>query len=87
MDDPKKLEEGFGAAKHEVGTRGFHGEKDSRIESADNGEKEQQKQEQSQQMAVTKPKSKRIATLDAFRGLTIVVPSFLLLIYELSSTN
>ncbi|KAL3531985.1 hypothetical protein ACH5RR_005506 [Cinchona calisaya] len=84
MHDPKKLEEGFGdlaneqqLVKEQDHTRNFDGDEkeDSRIGT--NQPMEQNQDEQSRQQQTTavtsKPKNKRIATLDAFRGLTVVL--------------
>ncbi|KAL4578648.1 hypothetical protein LXL04_014776 [Taraxacum kok-saghyz] len=70
MEDPKRVEEGFG-----------HGQISpaEKVEREDMGERSEMTTEQHHQTkvvetpALVKEKSKRIATLDAFRGLTIVL--------------
>lgn len=57
MADPRKMEEGQNMEK----------KGDELVEE------EQQQQLQEQQQPLVKQKTKRVATLDAFRGLTIVV--------------
>lgn len=78
MEDPKRVEEGFGNTP-----LGHEDEKeydDMKVaNNCDNGDrkddwsvaKDELKVEE--QVPVEKQKSKRVATLDAFRGLTIVV--------------
>lgn len=94
MEDPKKLEEGYGGdntpqilVKEEESRKFDSAHNDSRLDSTSevaNGagdDPEEQKtkglmnqpKQEEEQMVVTKPKKKRIATLDAFRGLTVVV--------------
>lgn len=79
MDNPKKLEEGFGDAGN---IQQDHCKKSSGIEPAtacgigNENEREQRScvaGKKEEQALLTKQKSKRVATLDAFRGLTIVV--------------
>ncbi|GMJ12082.1 hypothetical protein like AT5G27730 [Hibiscus trionum] len=62
MADPGKMEEGLAAAKV------VHEEEDKLVE-----EQRQEQEQQQQQQPLVKQKTKRIATLDAFRGLTIVL--------------
>lgn len=58
MEDPKRLEEGLS----------HNNEKNEvKLESRDHNENEPEKQ------LPEKKKTKRVATLDAFRGLTVVV--------------
>lgn len=70
MEDPKKLEEGYGASKNEeVQAKGS-----SEEAGHDSIEAERKNVITSEvQVEETKQKPKRVATLDAFRGLTIVV--------------
>lgn len=61
MEDPKKLEEGFG--------------KDHTLENAadDHINARDENESKAGEQPLVKQKTKRVATLDAFRGLTIVV--------------
>lgn len=71
--DAKRLEEGFGQTTVSVERKG--GEIDAEHDKQDNGTLVEQNAEEKgeDQQLYVKQKSKRIATLDAFRGLTIVV--------------
>lgn len=86
MEDHKKLEEGFGNQKkhtseEEIDYSDNQWKKDTRIVSNQDlvsHENEQNildqpLQQQEEEEPPLKQKSKRVATLDAFRGLTIVV--------------
>ncbi|KAK8638948.1 hypothetical protein V6N13_137356 [Hibiscus sabdariffa] len=71
MADPGKMEEGLGSAKvvrEEEDVENMGKKEDKLVEEQRQG----QEQEQEQQPLV-KQKTKRVATLDAFRGLTIVL--------------
>lgn len=85
MDNPKKLEEGYGDGRkqlvnEEQNIQQDHCKKYSGIEPANTSGIENEKEQtcsiagkKEEQTLLTKQKSKRVATLDAFRGLTIVV--------------
>lgn len=77
MADPRKLEEGFGTENA--------GKKDGENTNRDNSIENEPKstatsdlipEEQREEQPLIKQKTKRVATLDAFRGLTIVVMIF-----------
>jgi heparan-alpha-glucosaminide N-acetyltransferase len=83
MEDPKRMEEGLGhtALVANIDDENIHlSEKEGKTDGGDDNEKEERravhdhlaKHEGDRQPVVTQ-KSKRVATLDAFRGLTIVV--------------
>ncbi|KAK3043046.1 hypothetical protein RJ639_002614 [Escallonia herrerae] len=83
MEDPRRVEEGLGHTPlvKEGDKDNNHGKKEAKVEDA--GSIEKQKEEKSavsdqpeegkEERPLIKQKSKRVATLDAFRGLTIVV--------------
>lgn len=84
MEDPKKLEEGFGNQKiitseENIDITSHQGEKidinrvDNNQDLATHGNEQKILQKEGKEQPNIKNKSKRVATLDAFRGLTIVV--------------
>lgn len=75
MEDPKRLEEGsVNGTRLETEANGHRLKKDGENIGHDNNHGNEQKAEQ----PGMKQKTKRVATLDAFRGLTIVVRERLL---------
>lgn len=74
MEDPRKLEEGFGNEDHQ--SKRAAGDMPHDI-SSENERKSMTTsnlpEEQREEQPLVKQKTKRVATLDAFRGLTIVV--------------
>lgn len=80
MADPGNMEEGLAA--HEQGKEKHDGKvlgKKGADGSIEKEEKVDEQQNLDQQPVVVKQKTKRVATLDAFRGLTIVVSAFITL--------
>ncbi|KAL0375021.1 UNVERIFIED_CONTAM: hypothetical protein Sradi_3417800 [Sesamum radiatum] len=83
MEDPRKLEEGFGnGAQPASKDKDFQGKKatENIVHDAISNENEQKSittsdlpEERREQEPLVKQKTKRVATLDAFRGLTIVL--------------
>ncbi|KAK3036374.1 hypothetical protein RJ639_032143, partial [Escallonia herrerae] len=81
MDDPRRVEEGLGHTPLVKEGDNNHGKKEAKVDDADSIEKEKeersgvsnQAEERKGEQPLIKQKSKRVATLDAFRGLTIVV--------------
>ncbi|CAK9142301.1 unnamed protein product [Ilex paraguariensis] len=77
MEDPKRIEEGFGYAPivKEENTADNHGKKEGRDDVVERRavDKEEERMEPKEEQPPIKQKSKRVATLDAFRGLTIVL--------------
>lgn len=88
MEDPRKLEEGFGARtdfenekddhkhvygeKNDARTGGVH-DISNDIEPRSVATSDLKTEEQKEEQPLIKQKTKRVATLDAFRGLTIVL--------------
>jgi heparan-alpha-glucosaminide N-acetyltransferase len=87
MEDPKRMEEGLGhtALVANIDDENIHlSEKEGKTDGGDDNEKEErrvvhdhQAEREGDRQPVVKQKSKRVATLDAFRGLTIVVSTAL----------
>ena len=81
MDEAKRMEEGFNTPRnehHEVDLKQETKTSDGGIIEHDKDtkvmpEEEPVQQAVEQQQSLVKQKTKRVATLDAFRGLTIVV--------------
>ena len=84
MEDARRVEEGFGHAPLEKKdhNKAYFSEKLDGTDSGDRIENEkdnrravlnQPTEQNVEEQPQVKPKSKRVATLDAFRGLTIVV--------------
>ncbi|KAK2981186.1 hypothetical protein RJ640_007120 [Escallonia rubra] len=83
MEDPRRVEEGLGHTPlvKEGDKDNNHGKKEAKVEDAGSIEKEKeeenavsdQPEERKEEQPLIKQKNKRVATLDAFRGLTIVV--------------
>ena len=83
MADPGKMEEGLvhaevapdeeGIKKHD----GKVGEKEVGGDSIEKEKEEKVEEQQLEEQPLVKQKTKRVATLDAFRGLTIVVSAFI----------
>ncbi|KAK6942752.1 hypothetical protein RJ641_028129 [Dillenia turbinata] len=79
MEDPKRLEEGLGKVDNEEIREYGGGEKDGASHGDEKIEQEKKEEhviqtaEQNQERVLIKQKGKRVATLDAFRGLTIVL--------------
>ncbi|KAL9362169.1 hypothetical protein Peur_044954 [Populus x canadensis] len=81
MEDPKRMEEGLGhtALVANIDDENIHlSEKGGKTDGGDDNEKEErravhdhQAEHEGDRQLVVKQKSKRVATLDAFRGLTI----------------
>lgn len=86
MEDPKRVEEGLGYGS--IGNKDHNNEneniyEDRKEESTENDRQERRvapedpvqvtKDDEQPPATIVKPKNKRIATLDAFRGLAIVV--------------
>lgn len=71
MEDPRKLEEGFGTSTQFTSKdEDHHSKKDI---SNENEQKSMTTSDMPEEQPLVKQKTKRVATLDAFRGLTIVV--------------
>ncbi|XP_061965270.1 uncharacterized protein LOC133689429 [Populus nigra] len=83
MEDPKRMEEGLGhtALVANIDDENIHlSEKAGNTDGGDDNEKEERRavhdhlaEHEGDRQPVVKQKSKRVATLDAFRGLTIVL--------------
>ncbi|KAI5584863.1 hypothetical protein BDE02_06G109300 [Populus trichocarpa] len=83
MEDPKRMEEGLGhtALVANIDDENIHlSEKEGKTDGGDDNEKEErrvvhdhQAEHEGDRQPVVTQKSKRVATLDAFRGLTIVL--------------
>ncbi|MCE3216520.1 hypothetical protein HAX54_006772 [Datura stramonium] len=83
MEDPKKLEEGFGNQNKNTSQENIDINRvDNNQDLASHENHEQKKlgqplQKEEEEQSSIKKKSKRVATLDAFRGLTIVQMTYL----------
>ncbi|KAL3839703.1 hypothetical protein ACJIZ3_024294 [Penstemon smallii] len=73
MEDPRKLEEGFGNVdKDHRDKKDDHQKEITTTSGLTEVQKEEEEEEEEEQTPI-KQKAKRVATLDAFRGLTIVL--------------
>ncbi|PNY02784.1 heparan-alpha-glucosaminide N-acetyltransferase-like protein, partial [Trifolium pratense] len=73
MDEAKRMEEGINLALDDNAKDDLLKKQERTNTNVDSNIKQQISEEDDQQLTLVKQKSKRVATLDAFRGLTIVL--------------